>query len=554
MKKIEPRFIAGPPGTGKTHIYIVEELYPELLLKYHPDKIIILSHTNVAADQLQDAILALPIMKERGFTKKSMKYKICTIHSYCKNRLLPRDKFKYEDHKNLIIQNRLFGRDSSTDVDKHTLYKFRSDAKGRGMTYDEYWRVCDQKSYKPYRIELIKELLPIYKKYKKDNNKCDYTDMIADFIKQTYNEKTKKMEDDVRDPDIDALIIDECQDSNRPQTKAIKKMATNVKEGHYYLVGDADQTLFEYAGSDAKYFHELAANPYHELTEGLRCSEAINTKCKEIIMPIWDKWNSHRVWTPAKYTEKHVKKYGIGQVGETIKGNDYYLSNFEGSSHLDILLDKIQNTDQTFLFTYRGTPGDTRCTKFFDRHGLEYAHVRNSAHVSKKELRVHHLWPDFIKGIPMSRTQVKHFCEYAGSKVKVRLKKGEVLNFDEWVNKDYTIDELIQKKVFKEEAKQHRDFDLVRIPSKTTKERLLYIKKVLAKGFDFEKKTQIKYGNFHEVKGLTFDNVIVDHTLTRREAWYTQLRLAYTAYSRGIFDYWTLAKSPGKYKTTLGVR
>ena len=151
----------------------------------------------------------------------------------------------------------------------------------------------------------------------------------------------------------------------------------------------------------------------------------------------------------------------------------------------------------------------------------------------------------------MSRTQVKHFCEYAGSKVKVKLKKGEVLNFDNWVNKDYTIDELIQKKVFKEGAKQHRDFDLVRIPSKTTKEILIYIKKVLAKGFDFDKKIQIKYGNIHDVKGLTFDNVIVDLTLTRPEDWFTQLRLAYTAYSRGVFAYWTLAKSPGKGKTTL---
>jgi hypothetical protein len=541
LKKIEPRFIAGPPGTGKTHIYIVEELYQKILLpKYDPNKIIILSHTNVAADQLKDAILALPIMKERGFTKKSMKYKICTIHSYCKNRLLHKDKFEYEDHKNLIIQNRLFGRDSSTDVDKHTLYKFRSDAKGRGKTYDEYWRICDKFSYRPYRIELIKELLPIYEKYKKDNNKCDYTDMI-----EAFNHP------DVREPDIDAVIIDECQDSNVPQTKAIEKMATNVKEGHYYLVGDADQTLFEYAGSDARYFHELAANPYHELTEGLRCSETINKKCKEIILDIWNHYGSHRVWTPARYTEKH----NMGHIGEVIKGNGYYLANFEGSSHLDILLDKIKNTNQTFLFTYRGTPGDTRCKKFFDSHGLEYAHVRNSAHVSKKELRAHHLWPDFIRGIPMSRTQVKHFCEYAGSKVKVKLKKGEVLNFEEWVNKDYTIDELIQKKVLKEDAKQYNDFDLVRVPSKTTKEKLLYIKKVLSKGFDFDKKIQIKYGNIHEVKGLTFDNVIVDHTLTRREKnWFTQCRLAYTAYSRGVFDYWTLAKSPGKYKTTLGRR
>ena len=535
MNKMQPRFIAGPPGTGKTHGFILD-LYKELLLKYHPDKIIILSHTNVAADQLKDAILALPIMKERGFTKKSMKYKICTIHSYCKNRLLHKDKFEYEDHKNLIIQNRLFGRDSSADVDKHTLYKFRSDAKGRGMTYDEYWRVCDQKSYKPYSIELIKELLPIYEKYKKDNNKCDYTDMIEDFNHP-----------DVREPDIDAVIIDECQDSNVPQSKAIEKMAFNVKDGHYYLVGDADQTLFEYAGSNADKYHKLAAHPYKELKEGLRCSEAINKLCKKIIQPIWDHYGSHRIWTPARYTEKH----NMGHIGEVIKGNSYYLSNFEGSSHLDILLDKIKNTNQTFLFTYRGTPGNIRCTEFFDRHGLEYAHVKNSAHVSKKELRAHHLWPEFVKGVPMRLLQIKHFWEYIGSKVIIRGKADPKI-FDGWREEDYTIDNLITKGLLKPDCKQYRDFDLIRVPSKTTKEKLIYIKKVLAKGFDFDKNIQIKYGNIHEVKGLTFDNVIVDHTLTRREDWFTQLRLAYTAYSRGIFDYWTLAKSPGKYKTTLG--
>ena len=45
LKKIEPRFIAGPPGTGKTHVYITG-LYEELLVKYSYKKILILSHTN----------------------------------------------------------------------------------------------------------------------------------------------------------------------------------------------------------------------------------------------------------------------------------------------------------------------------------------------------------------------------------------------------------------------------------------------------------------------------------------------------------------------------
>ena len=89
-----------------------------------------------------------------------------------------------------------------------------------------------------------------------------------------------------------------------------------------------------------------------------------------------------------------------------------------------------------------------------------------------------------------------------------------------------------------------------------SKEKLLYIKNVLSppNAFDFDKKIQITHGNIHNVKGLTFDNVIVDETIVNKDPYFTSLRLQYTAYSRGIFDYWTLAKMPGIQYTTMGVK
>jgi len=209
------------------------------------------------------------------------------------------------------------------------------------------------------------------------------------------------------------------------------------------------------------------------------------------------------------------------------------------------LLDKIKNTKETFLFTYRQKPSDAWVKKFFKQHGIEFAHVGNTAHVPKKELRCHKVWPDFIKGKPVSLRQIKDFWSYMGSKVIVHGKGEET--FDEWIDKEYTIKNLIDKKYLKQTNES--DFSLVR--TKTDKDRILYIKKILRNGCDFDGDVRVKYANIHTVKGLTFDNVIVDDTRFRPEDWFSQLRLKYVAYSRGRFDCWTIS-SQDKYK--LGER
>ena len=87
--------------------------------------------------------------------------------------------------------------------------------------------------------------------------------------------------------------------------------------------------------------------------------------------------------------------------------------------------------------------------------------------------------------------------------------------------------------------------------SRTEKERIIYINKILRNGCDLEEDIRVKYANIHTVKGLTFDNVIVDETRFRPEDYFSQLRLKYVAYSRGKYDCWKIA-SQDKY--TLGVR
>ena len=143
----------------------------------------------------------------------------------------------------------------------------------------------------------------------------------------------------------------------------------------------------------------------------------------------------------------------------------------------------------------------------------------------------------------MSLKQIKDFWQYMGSKVIVHGRGEE--SFDEWVDREYTMDYMIDHKYLKENANKEKDFALVR--TKTEADRIKYIKKILQKGFNLEGDVKVRYGNIHTVKGLTFDNVIVDLTATRLEDYFTQLRLKYVAYSRGKYDCWTIA-SQGKYR------
>ena len=77
------------------------------------------------------------------------------------------------------------------------------------------------------------------------------------------------------------------------------------------------------------------------------------------------------------------------------------------------------------------------------------------------------------------------------------------------------------------------------------KERLGYITRLIEKG-NINQKSKVEYGNFHEVKGITRDNVIVDLSLTRDEDQSEQRRLGYVAVSRGKHDAWILKTQTGK--------
>ncbi len=95
MKKIR---IAGPPGTGKT-TKLVEIYYKHLVEQYSPTDIIVISHTNTAADHIRRKISADEsidvFQKKTGHeifhrvkqSTASLEENVTTIHKFSKNRV-----------------------------------------------------------------------------------------------------------------------------------------------------------------------------------------------------------------------------------------------------------------------------------------------------------------------------------------------------------------------------------------------------------------------------------------------------------------------------------
>mgnify|MGYP001407959678 FL=1 len=527
-----PNFIPGPPGTGKTHKWLKNK-YVDLLKTYPWDRIVILSHTNTAADEIIKAVNKLPELKNVPDT--NLQDQICTIHSYFRAEYLNIKKYEREDHTvfckensgmNIVKKNTLW--------EKHPLYEFISHAHGKGydltsdVELEKYWALCERSRYQNYRLQGPGGLLELKKKYDAYRNNLEhkrvsFVDMIDNF----------RFKSEVPN-DIDVLIVDEAQDCSKPQINALQIAAINTKE--FIFIGDADQTIHEYAGSDPEYFYQLANTEEakaNELTEGLRCGQTINKICRNIIAPVWHEYGrySERTWTPTD-----------------VVGKSYYIPRLDqGCKAKDILINKILNTDETFLFTYRGNPTHKSINTFLQDNGIDYKTVSGGAHVSREHFSCFKNWKTFMND-KVSKQQVKEYWKLMGSKIKVN-GLGDVDKLKSLRDKGWNMQELIDEGYLKPEVKQFETLsEVLNHEALSKNEKLIskipYINKVLTNGMDTTKKPRVKHDTVHKVKGLTFDNIIVDLSVWRPEPRnFEPTRLAYVAYSRGKTDCWTIGSS-----------
>ncbi len=539
MKKIR---IAGPPGTGKTTKLV--EIYYSHLEAYSPTDIMVISHTNTAADHIRGKIYdnqsidnfqkktnkeIFHLIKQ---SKATLEENVTTVHKFCKNRVKGK-AFLIEDYEILKTIYPLF--DKYTTNKKfnsvqglfaiHPFFRFVSSARDNGKDILKHYRGLsfEEKEDYEYTAEELIKMEDCYVKFKtneKINNRTtrilDFQDMVEDFYNNA--EESEKLCKEIK-----VLIVDEAQDSSVIQRKAEEVMCKNVD--YFYKAGDPDQAIFEFAGADPDSFHKEFANPEIELEQGYRCPKVINEYCKKIIQDVWNTYDYTRVWRPRE------------ENGQIVEGEIFNLASLTQDPFASELRDRILNTNENFIFTYRG--GEPRdIINYIMQIGIPVKIPNKEKSKFKfkyptNEVKNQREFISFARGEVKSLTKIKTM--FKNIHPQYLLKTIEEL---ESVNSgSYDIDWLVDKGFVVPGIKEIDDFQL--ISKVATIHMKNYVREIVLNNRDLEDK-RVFLENIHTIKGKEFDNVVFDFKLTREEDAFSKKRMKFVACSRARKTLWLL--------------
>ena len=320
---------------------------------------------------------------------------------------------------------------------------------------------------------------------------------------------------------IKVLIVDEAQDSSVIQRKAEAVMSKNVD--YFYKAGDPDQSIFEFAGADPDSFHKEFAKPEIELEQGHRCPRIVNEYCKEIIRPIWNHYGYSRTWKPRETKE-----------GQIVEGEIFEMSDLKQDPFALELENRILNTKENFIFTYRGNEPSTMIS-YLKEIGMPIKIPKNAKLKFKYptiEIKNQRSFLELSRGENVSLAKVKTMLKSVNPEYLASDK-----NIEDVDRGSYNKKWLVEQKYLVPGVMNVNDFQLINKINSVIESN--YIRKIVNNNRDLEDK-RIFLENIHTIKGKEFDNVVLDMTLTNEEEDFVKRRMAFVACSRAKKTLWTI--------------
>lgn len=250
-------------GSGKTRT-LTEKVRKILSSGVDPKSVVVITFTNLAADELKKRLTDIP---------KAKNCFIGTIHSYA-NKLLKKTGYEYEIfsefHQNEFMKVLIPKYARYCTFDDYTLFvKYRGYVeKGRMSESELPYKFTDIKVYKEIIYLLGEE--SNYKYTETVKTLCEQNHIISfdELLKLStqYFEESKTV--------LEYLFVDELQDIGWLEYNFLKGLNAN----HNFWIGDDYQSIYGFKGGDVNIFLSLMKDPDWKefyLTENYRTASSI---------------------------------------------------------------------------------------------------------------------------------------------------------------------------------------------------------------------------------------------------------------------------------------
>ncbi|MFO7760613.1 MAG: UvrD-helicase domain-containing protein [Desulfobia sp.] len=254
--------VTAGPGTGKTYTLVSRLVHLLEERKVPPEEIVAITFTNRAAGEIRERL-------QKSAGDKGRQVQVSTFHSFCLNRLGQEKDITViaEKERDLILKRILPGL-SGRDRRRISLKIADSLALSGSML---------QKEAKD------KEIIETEKRYKEELRSLgalDLEEIIPAFIN---NFRENKGFREKVTASVKYLLVDEFQDVNQAQYELTELIG---RQAEIFVIGDPDQAIYGFRGSDVNLFFQFARNNATEVLElktNYRSSPPILSAASELI-------------------------------------------------------------------------------------------------------------------------------------------------------------------------------------------------------------------------------------------------------------------------------
>ncbi|MDQ3170220.1 MAG: UvrD-helicase domain-containing protein [Acidobacteriota bacterium] len=288
-----PLLILAGAGSGKTRVITTRVAY--LIGDGHatPDEVLAVTFTNKAAEEMRERVKAL--IGDAG-----ARVWLSTFHSLCARLLrreapaigLTRDFVIYDssDQMSVVKQGmKVLGIDDKLLPPRQALSRIsaaKNRMEGPGDLQSASWNLREQQVAKVYEY---------YLRVLTDSNALDFDDLLLKTVEMFETSEPVRMKYAQR---FKYVLVDEYQDTNRPQYMLVKRLAEIHR--NLCVVGDPDQSIYKWRGADMRnlrdFEHDFPEAATVRLEQNYRSTQVILDAASAVISRNTNR-KEKRLWT-----------------------------------------------------------------------------------------------------------------------------------------------------------------------------------------------------------------------------------------------------------------